>query len=253
MSPASNVSGHRFRSNAYFFALMVLALGATAPVQGQMFSVNPKRETIELPGLVLAVGLERTEVSYQGAAVPPPFADFSFSADLLRFQLETGGLALSYSRGSSLGAGNTDYSSFEVALASAFPITRRDPVQISIPFNFYSVYTIMSSRQAQFSNSEFRQNALGLRTGLQTQLRLNPRTRIVAFGTGGYAFSANGLNSNGGSVTQWDAGARLHVDGLIRSAGLTAGMMLHERAYDVDVRAYNYDIRSMSFILGVTF
>ena len=192
-------------------------------------------------------------MSYQGAAVPIPFSDFSFSADLIRFQLETGGLALSYTAGNSLGAGNTDYSSFEVALASAYPIVRRDPVQVSIPFNIYSVYTIMSSRAAQFSNTEFRQNALGLRSGLQTQVRLSPRTRIVAYGTGGYAFSANGLNSNGGSVTQWDAGARLHVDGLIRSAGLTAGVMLHERAYDVDVRAYNYDVRTMSILFGVTF
>jgi hypothetical protein len=162
-------------------------------------------------------------------------------------------LALSYTKGNSLGASNTDYSSFEVALASAFPLLRRDPVQVSIPFNIYSVYTIMSSRAAQFSNTEFRQNALGLRTGLQSQVRLGSRTRVVAFATGGYAFSANGLNSNGGSVTQWDAGARLHVDALIRSAGLTAGVVFHERAYDVDVRAYNYDIRTMSLLLGVTF
>jgi len=253
MSSASNVSGHRFRSNAYFVSLIVVLFGAALPAHAQMFSVNPQRETIDLPGIVLAVGLERTEVSHQDGSAPVPYADFSFSADLLRLQLETGGLALSYTRGNSLGAGNTDYSSFEVALASGFSITRRDPVQVSIPFNVYSVYTIMSSRQAQFTNSEFRQNALGMRTGLQAQVRLTPRTRIVAFGTGGYAFSANGFNSNGGSVTQWDAGARLHVDGLVRTAGLTAGVMLHERAYDVDVRAYNYDIRSMSVLLGVTF
>lgn len=251
MSSASNVSGHRFRSNAYLLLLFVVLLCAVAPVQAQMFSVKPQRETIELPGFVFAAGLERMDVSVQSGVIPT--TDFSFSADLLRLQLETGGLVLSYTAGRGLGATNTDYTSFEVALASGFQIFRRDAFQLGLPFNIYSVNTTMTTRAAQITNSEFRQNAIGLRTGLQTQVRLSARARIVAQGTGGYAFSANGFNSNGGSVTQWDAGARLHLDGIYRSAGLTAGVMIHQRAYDVDIRTFNYDVNSISFLFGVTF
>jgi hypothetical protein len=253
MSSASNVSASGFRSNIYFFSLMVILLGASMPAQAQMFSVKPQRETIELPGLVLALGLERMDATYSDGTVSAPFTDLSFSADVFRLQLETGGLMASYTTGRGLGSSNVDYTSLEFALASGFQLLRRDAVQVGLPFFIYSVNTTMTSRLAQITNAEFRQNALGLRTGLQTQVRLSPRTRIVAYGTGGYAFSANGFNSNGGNVIQWDASARLHVDGLFRSAGLTTGVMLHQRRYDVDIRAFNYDVNSLSILLGVTF
>ena len=253
MSSASNVSGRRFRSNVYFFSLMVIVFGATVPTQAQMFSMKPQRETIELPGLVLALGLERLDATYSDGTVAAPFTDLSFSADVFRLQLETGGLVASYTTGRGLGPSNIDYTSFEIALASGFQLLRREAVQVGLPFFIYSVNTTMTSRLAQITNAEFRQNALGLRTGLQTQVRLSPRTRIVANGTGGYAFSANGFNSNGGNVIQWDASARFHVDGLFRSAGLTTGVMLHQRHYDVDIRAFNYDVNSFSILLGVTF
>jgi hypothetical protein len=250
MSSASNVSGSGFRSNVYFFSLILVFVCASAPVNAQMFSVKPQRETIELPGLVFTGGVERMDVSYASAL--SPITDFSFSADLLRLQLETGGLVASYTAGRGLGASNVDYTSFEVALASGFQLIRRESFQAVLPFYIYSVNTTMTSRAAQITNSEFRQNALGLRTGLQAQVRLSPRTRLVAFGTGGYAFSANGFNSNGGRVTQWDAGARLHVDGIFRSAGLTTGVMMHQRSYDVDNRTFNYDLSSVSVLFGVT-
>ena len=254
MSSASNVSGRGFRSNVYFFSLMVILFGAAAPAQAQMFSVKPQRESIELPGLVLLVGVERMDVTQRDVALTfIPTTTFDFSADVLRVQLETGGLVASYTAGRGLGPNNVDYTSFEVALASGFQLFRREAVQVVLPFFIYSVNTTMTSRLAQITNSEFRQNALGLRSGLQTQVRLSPRTRIVANGTGGYAFSANGFNSNGGNVTQWDASARLHVDGSFRSAGLTTGVMWHQRRYDVDIRAFNYDVHSLSVLLGVTF
>jgi hypothetical protein len=250
MSSASNVSGRRFRSNVYFFSLILVFVCVSAPVNAQMFSVKPQRETIELPGLILSAGVERMDVSY--APDQRPVTDFSFSADLLRLQLESGGLVASYSTGRGLAATHVDYTSFELALASGFQLIRRDAFQAVLPFYIYSVNTTMTSRAAQMTNSEFRQNALGLRTGFQAQVRMSPRTRLIAFGTGGYAFSANGFNSNGGSISQWDAGARLHMDGIFRSAGLTAGAMIHQRSYDVDIRTFNYDLHSVSFLFGVT-
>ncbi len=254
MSSASNVSGRGFRSNVYFFSLILVFVCVSAPVNAQMFSVKPQRETIELPGLVITAGVERMDVTQRDVALTfIPTTTFDFSADVLRVQLETGGLVASYTAGRGMGASNVDYTSFEVALASGFQLIRRESFQAILPFYIYSVNTTMTSRAAQITNSEFRQNALGLRTGLQAQARLSPRTRLVAFGTGGYAFSANGFNSNGGRVTQWDAGARLYVDGIFRSAGLTTGVMLHQRSYDVDIRAFNYDVHSLSVLFGVTF
>lgn len=248
MSSASNVSGYRFRSNGYFFALMGVVFGVAAPAQAQMFSVKPQRQSIELPGVVIQAGLERMDVSRS-----LPGAQFTFSGDLLRLGVEAGGLVASYSTGRGLGATDIDYSSFEVALTSGVQLFRRDVVQLALPFTFYSVNTTMTSPASQITNSDFRQNALGARTGLQTQVRLGSRMRIVAFGTGGYAFSANGFNAEGGALTQWDAGARLHVDGIYRSAGLTVGILAHQRVYEVDNKANNYDMNSISILFGVTF
>lgn len=226
---------------------------AATTVQAQMFSVKPQRQTIELPGMVFSAGLERMSVVRSGGLTPLPYTDLGFSSDLLRLQLETGGLMVSYSAGRGLGPANTDYTSFELALVSGIPVIRRDAALVSLPIFIYSVNTTMTSNAAQIANVDFRQNALGLRTGLQADVRLGARARISAFGTAGYAFSANGFSSNGGNATQWDAGARLFVDGLVRSVGLTTGVVMQERKYDLDNRFFNYDMSSVSFLLGVTF
>ncbi len=253
MSSASNVSGRRFRSNLYLFALLAAGLLSPIDVSAQMFSVKPPRDYIQLPRMAIYAGFDQTEVTYREGSVPLPYTDFSFNAPLFRLQVETAGLSLGYSTGKGLGSANTDYSSFQVALISGLPILRRKEVQLTLPVNVFSVYTLMTSRIAQVTNADFRQNALGVGTGLDAQIRLSPRTRLALAATGGYSFSANGFNSNGGRVLQYDASARFYVDGLVKNVGLTGGVLYHQRTYELDVSAYNYQITAPSAVLGITF
>lgn len=254
MSSSTKVAGAANRSNRFFGVWMSLILALVATdLQAQMFSVTPNRDVISRPGFVLSAGYEPTNVTYTGPATVLPFEDLSFSGNLLKFQLEAGGLVFTMSTGRNLGETNIRYSSFGAILGSEFVFVRRPRLEIGVPLQVTSIYTTMTNTAAQSRSRDFIQNALGIASGLEAQIRLTPRFRVAIEGTGGYAFSSSAINSNGGGMSQFQASALLYGDALVRSVGFVTGVQAHSRSYLLEESQFNYDMASVSFMVGVTF
>jgi len=254
MSSITKVAGAANRSNRFFGLMMSLSLALVATdLQAQMFSVTPNRDVITKPGFVLAAGYEPTNVTYTGPAIVLPFEDLSFSGNLLKFHVEAGGLIFSMSTGRKLGTSDIRYTTFGAILGSEFVFVRQAKFEIGIPLQITSLYTTMTNTSAQSRSRDFIQNALGFSTGLEAQVRLSPRLRLSLEGTGGYAFSSSAINSNGGGMSQFQASALLYGDALVRSFGLVTGVQAYSRSYRLEESQFNYDMASVSYMLGVTF
>ncbi len=222
-------------------------------LHAQMFSVTPDRNVITRPGFVLSAGYEPTNVTYTGPASVLPFEDFSFNGNLLKFNVEAGGLVFTMSTGRNLGETNIRYSTFGAILGSEIVFVRRPKLEIGIPLQITSLYTTMTNTAAQSRSRDFIQNALGIAAGLEAQVKLSPRLRLVVEGTGGYAFSSSAINSNGGGMSQVHASALLYGDALVRRFGLVTGVQAHSRSYRLEESQFNYNVASVSYMVGVTF
>lgn len=254
MSSITKVAGTANRSNRFFRMILSLGLVLIATdLQAQMFSVTPDRNVISRPGFMLSAGIEPTNVNYTGPATELPFEDLSFSGDLLKLQLEAGGLVFTMSTGRNLGTSDIRYTSFGAVLGSEFVFVRRPKLEIGVPLQITSLYTTMTNTAAQSRSRDFIQNALGFGTGLEAQVRLSARMRLSVEGTGGYAFSSSAINSNGGGMAQFHASALLYGDALVRSVGVVTGVQAHSRSYRLEESQFNYDVASVSFVVGLTF
>jgi hypothetical protein len=254
MSSITKVAGAANRSNQFFLGLLSLTMvGFASDIQAQMFSVTPDRNVISRPGYVLSGGIEPTNVTYTGPATMLPFEDLSFNGNLLKLQAEAGGLVFTMSTGRNLGTTDIRYTTFGAILGSEFVFIRRPKFEIGVPLQITSLYTTMTNTSAQSRSRDFIQNALGFSTGLEAQMRLSSRLRVSLEGTGGYAFSSSAINSNGGGMAQFHASALLYGDALVRSFGLVTGVQAHSRSYRLEESQFNYDMASVSYMLGVTF
>ncbi len=254
MSSITKVAGAANRSNRFFGVMLTLVLALVATdLQAQMFSVTPNRDVISRPGFVLSAGYEPTVVTYTGPATVLPFEDLSFSGNLLKFNVEAGGLVFTMSTGRNLGESDIRYSTFGAILGSEYVFVRRPRFEIGVPLQITSLYTTMTNTSAQSRSRDFVQNALGIGAGLEAQIRLTKRLRLSLEGTGGYAFSSSAINSNGGGMSQFHASALLYGDAIVRSIGFVTGVQAHSRSYLLEESQFNYEVASVSYMLGVTF
>lgn len=218
-----------------------------------MFSVTPARDVISLPGIVLSAGIEPTTVTYTGSAIVLPFEDLSFSGNLLTLNAEAGGLMFTMSTGRNLGTSDIRFTSYGAILGSKPVLVRRRRVELGVPLQISSIYTTMTNTAAQSRSREFVQNALGMTAGLDVMVRLTPRFRLSVEGGGGYSFSSSAINSNGGGMSQVRASAMLNGDSLVQDVGFVTGVRWKSRSYRLEETQFNYDVASVSYVVGVTF
>lgn len=234
--------------------MAVVALCWPAMAQAQMFSVETRRDPVSMPDVAVHAGVDWLEMaSLDASAIDPAYPDYSFSAPLLRMAVETRDIDVHAVFGRDLRDVNLSYTELGAELKSDYTVFRRRSVSVGIPLSVSTVYTLVRSRESATTASEFNQNTIGFGTGVSLNLRLGSSFRLRTAAKGGWGFVANGLNSEGGTVSQAEWTTRLHADGLARHVGLAVGLDAHTRRYALDNASLEYRIRGWALTAAVTF
>ncbi|MCC5925710.1 MAG: hypothetical protein JJU41_04035 [Bacteroidetes bacterium] len=232
---------------AYLFVLSSVA-------EAQMFSVQAQPQRITTPTSGISAGVSFVDFSYRGPAENIGTSnDFTFSAPLFHGRLDLGGFSVYGIYGRGLGEQDNIYSELGAALNSGFILVPGSHFNVIIPLALSTEYVLARNRRILNNSDEFRQNNLGIRSGLQINARLSQRTRFTAQGLAGYAFSITGYGLSSGSSTDIQLSNRLYADRLFGQIGLFAGFDIVSRRYRLDDSQFNYRAVHQNLILGVSF
>lgn len=241
--------------NIVLLVLTFLIFFAT-DAKAQMFSVGGESGRIDIPNTAIYLGLEPADFEYQGGslAIPQNEGRFGFSGSLLRLRLETPALQFFLATGGQL-TGIDDVSYFDAGVQAGynFSIVRNETFTVQVPFQLVSSLTSVNTDQNIPNAPQFRQGALAAGLGGFIGVRPSERVRIQAGFIPHYGFSFATGGTFGGSLGKLDGRFRLFLDRVFGDTGLSLGYNYKFNRYDVDENEFDYDLRSHSILLGITF
>jgi hypothetical protein len=239
-------------------SLLFLLVLLPAVVHAQMFSVdNEEKETAGIPGFGIYAGVEPMDFNYTGNNDSFGAAVYSFSANIVRFKLETPFLNIFLgTAGGTTGLDNFSYFNAGINLGYAIPLLRKKNVLVFIPLQGQTTLTRVGNNETVSGATPlFSQGTFDFGTGLEINARLAPSIRIKANGIPRYGFTySTRERDGGGNVKAIDAQGRLYFDELFGEAGLSLGYDYSFRSFDInDLDALNYDATAHSILIGITF
>ncbi|MDX1639775.1 MAG: hypothetical protein R3281_17580 [Balneolaceae bacterium] len=240
----------------FFPLLLVFVIFFAADARAQMFSVGSEPGRIDVPSTAIYLGLEPADFEYQGGVLGLPGSEgrFEFSGSLLRLRLETPALQFFLATGGSL-TGIDDVSYFDAGVQAgySFSIVRQKQLTVRIPFQLLSSLTSVNTDESIPNAPQFRQGALAAGLGGFIGVRPSERVRVQASFVPHYGFSFATGGTFGGSLAKLDGRLRLFLDRVFGDTGLSLGYNYKFNRFDVDENEFDYDLRSHSILVGITF
>lgn len=220
----------------------------------QMFSVQTQPQRITTPTSGISAGVSFMDFGYRGpGVVQGSSSDFSFNAPLFHGRLDLGSFSVYGIYGRGLGDQDNIYSELGASLNSGFILLPGAQFNLIIPLALSTEYVLARNRRILNNSDEFRQNNLGIRSGIQMNARLSQRTRFTAQGLAGYAFSITGYGLSSGTANDLQLTNRIYFDRLFGDLGIFAGFDIISRRYRLDDSQFNYHAVYQNLILGVSF
>jgi hypothetical protein len=236
-----------------FLAVSAVLL-LTVIAEAQMFSVQTQPQRITTPASGVSAGVSFVDFSYRGPdSNVGTTTDFTFNAPLFHGRVDLGAFTVYGIYGRGLGDQDNIYSELGAALNSGFILLPGSQFNVIIPLALSTEYVLARNRRILNNTDEFRQNNLGIKSGLQMNARLSQRTRFTAQGLAGYAFSITGYGLSSGSSNDLQLSNRIYADRLFGQIGLFAGFDIITRRYRLDESQFNYRAVYQNLILGVSF
>jgi hypothetical protein len=233
-----------------FTAVLLLPLS----LEAQMFSVGTERQQITLPQSAVFAGVQQVNFAYRGPAEFRGTAtDYSFNTPLTHIRLDMQGLNLFATYGRGIGDFENVYSELGGHVRGGVVLLPGATFNVTVPVLLSTDYILIKNNRVTNNADEFRQNNLGIKSGLQMNARFGNRTRFSTEAIAGYMFSITGYGLSSGSVNDWHINNRLYMDRLFGQAGLVFGLDVQSRKYRLEERRFNYRNIYQSFVVGISF
>lgn len=222
----------------------------------QMFSVGDddpvRRGTTPTSGLF--IGLEPAKFEYKGDVTGGNAAIYEFDAPLLRLKFETVGFEAYIGTGGRI-TGIDDVSYFDAGIRAVrgLRIFRRPGFQASIPLMLKSSITTVSSDQFLGSGAQFQQGTLTFGGGGEIEFRASDRIRFSGRAIPNYGFSFASGGIFGGQIFELETRTRFYLDRVFGDSGLSIGWDYGFKRFDVEENEFDYNLRTHSFLIGLTF
>ncbi|MFH5886347.1 hypothetical protein ACG2F4_18720 [Halalkalibaculum sp. DA3122] len=253
---------YNFRENRKYsvlllFISLLMPLSITEEARAQMFSVEenePVRERSLIPPNAVYLGLEPVEFTYRGDVSNANSGAYAFDGPLLRMRFETYGFEAYIGVGGRLtGIDDIGYFDAGAKAVRGLRLVRQPGFQFQIPLQIKSSINTVTNNQGVAGDAQFRQGTLEFGAGAQVNARLGQQVRISAAAIPNYGFSFATGGIFGGQIYELETKSRLYVDRVFGDVGITAGWDYGFKRFDVEENEFDYNLRSYSFIIGITF
>lgn len=246
---------HLMQSYSRILLVSLLILISPSMLSAQMFSVEePERRARPSANAVL-FGYDFTEMT--------PRADdhqfrYEFDEPVYQIRLELPGLEAYAGFRQSLGdegagADTLNYLNLGAALSGGFTLIGNRRAGFLLPARLSTDFTRVRSDRTQPEAEQFRQSSVSVGIGAGGYLNIGDRIRIRADMIPQIGFTVSALGSDSGQVLALNGKTRLHFDRIIRRYGLVIGYNYNFRRYSGGISAFNYDIQSNNFVIGINF
>jgi hypothetical protein len=245
------------KSNVILLLVLGGLLSLLSPRAGraQMFSVRSLPQQYTVPSSNIFFGVLPTRFHFKPSntnAVTDP-GEFNFTDPVYQLGLDLAGLELSGKAGWNLGAArNLNFYELGMAFKARYPVLQSKPLLLSLPLVFHVRWTRVENKNAP-SNTDFRQNTGTIGSGLNMEVRLPDQVRLLLEGTLHYGFSVRALGQSSGSAWSGEVRSRLFFDRLIEQLGLSLGVDYRYTRFNNGETRYDYGMKNLSFLVGVTF
>lgn len=223
-------------------------------VRAQMFSVGNESGLGSRAAMGVYLGPEPASFNFRRSAMEG--GEYEFSGPLVRFRLETPGINLFIASGGRA-TGLDDVTYFDAGVKAGYGLNlfRGEHLRIDIPLQLTtSVTSVVNRNRADLiSNTQFQQGALLGGAGGFIAVRTSPRVRFHINAVPSYGFSFATGNTFGGSLGKLEGQARMFLDQVFGNVGLSIGYDYLFKRYNIDEDSFDYDFKSHSILIGLTF
>lgn len=250
---------YNFYNKAYIFTLFLLAFVYALPNQSraQMFSVEedePAQNRSLMPSTGVYIGLEPVEFTYQGDETGPGDGIYEFNGPLLRMRFETFGFEAYIGVGGRLtGIDDVGYFDAGAKAVRGIRLVRQPGFQFQIPLQIKSSINTASNNESLAGDTQFRQGTLEFGGGAQLRVRLSDKIHFTAGAIPNYGFSFATGGIFGGQIYELETKSRFYFDRVFGDVGISAGWDYGFKRFDVEENEFDYNFRSYSFLVGITF
>ncbi|MDR8393787.1 hypothetical protein NC796_21720 [Aliifodinibius sp. S!AR15-10] len=245
----------------YFLSIPILAFiiisVSCSQLQAQMFSVE-EEERMEnralMPSTGVYIGLEPVEFTYQGDFSGLDSGIYQFDGPLMRLRFETFGFEAFIGVGGRLtGIDNIGYFDAGAKAVRGIRVVSTPRFQFQIPLQIKSSITTVSNNESIGGDTQFRQGTLEFGGGGQMSARLGERVRFTVATIPNYGFSFASGGIFGGQIYELETKSRIYIDRVFGDMGMSVGWDYGFKRFDVEEEEFDYNLRSHSFIIGITF
>lgn len=244
----------RFLSFCLLTALSLLIFGQA---QAQMFSVEEDESVRNraIPLNNISIGLEPTQFDYKGPVAGGPNSGlFGFDGSLIRLKYETFGFEAFLGVGGRLtGIDDIAYFDAGVKAGRGIRIIAQRNIRFQIPLQLKSSLTTVTNDQVIGAGSQFRQGTLTVGGGGELSVRFSDNIRFSAGAIPSYGFSFATGGTFGGQIFELETTSRIYYDSLFGDVGISVGWDYGFKRFDIEENVYDYNFRSHSFLIGITF
>jgi hypothetical protein len=242
------------RTSVLTACLLCICLYLPDAVFSQMFSVQEQREFVITPERVIKAGLVSANFDYRGPSdLNLTARDFSFSAPLYNLGIVTENFEGYAIFGRNLGENDNSYTEFGARVKGGVFIVPGQAFSVILPLILSTDYVVATNRGLTNNINEFKQNNVGVYSGLEIRAKLGDKSRFVATGIGGIHYSVAGYGISAGTAVDWSVANNLYFDRVFGNIGIKTGFKIGARKYTIEDRSFNYNMSNQSIVLGITF
>lgn len=246
-------------TSCLFITMLVLLAGNITSAQAQMFSVqenDTEQRLRNIPTTGIYIGWEPADFRYTGDAPRTQGGpgSYEFDGPLLRLKFETIGFQAHLGVGGSMtGIDDIGYFDAGVKAIRGIRLVGTRNFQLQLPLQLRSTINTVSNNARVSGDAQFRQATLEFGGGVKFGVRLGKGIRLTGAAIPSYGFSFATGGIFGGQIYELETQTRLYIDRLFGDIGLTAGWDYGFKRFDIDQNEFDYNFRSHSILIGITF
>lgn len=237
--------------------LLLLTLVTLRDAHAQMFSVQDEETggAAATPNTGIYLGIEPVDFTYEGGASFDPDAGvYEFDGPVIRVKLEAPGIYAYIGIGGGI-TGIEDHSWFDAGVMTGwkFRVLNLSRVQLVVPVQLKSSITAVRSDLSFDNGVRFEQGTLEGGGGGEIRFRATDRIRIVGGAITQFGFSFATGGTFGGNIYELATTTRIYFDQVFGNSGISVGWDYQFKRFNVDDNLFDYNLRSNSFLIGITF
>jgi len=228
-------------------------------LSAQMFSVKSQKKDAltDESSLIFSAGTSFIDFSEKGKT-PSDYglqtAQFNFNDPVYYLHGQFGLVHIHVDYGTSLGSEEQlRYTSLSLTFLGNVTLTRTKKFIIAIPLHLTTDSFTISSSDVNLTESRFEQTGFTFGTGIESSFQFQPWLRLHLSQLAHYGFSARGIGGNYGSKTLLESKIQLNTFRVWGNSRLSIHSSYLYHIYDIDSFLFDYNLKALTFGLGLSF